>query len=102
MKNLPPPGFLKHCFWDIQFETFCYQDRPRFVIERVLEYGGCEAVRWMLEAFSRPQIINTLTKSGNISPKSANFWSNFFKIDKEKIRCLKKSFQEKRKQFWPY
>ena len=96
------PGFLKPCFWDIKFEDLHYKEHPRFVIERILEYGGREAIKWMMTAYPRSQIIDTLSWSRNLSPKSADFWALFYRVDRERIRCLKKSFRETRKIFWPY
>ncbi len=102
MKASVPPGCLKHCFWDVRFEELDCRRRSRFVIERVLEYGGREAVRWMLSAYPREEIVETLSRSGHLSPRSANFWASFFQVHRERIRCLQKSFRETREKFWPY
>ena len=102
MKNIPPPGYLRPCFWDIKFEKLDPRGRPRFVIERILEYGGREAVRWMLDSYPREEIVAGLLRSPHLSPRTANFWALFFQVDGEQIRCLSKSFRETREKFWPY
>lgn len=102
MKTVYPPGCLKYCFWDVRFEELDYHRRSRFVIERILEYGNREAARWMLSVYPRPEIVKTLARSGNLSPRTANFWSRVLEVDQEKIRCLNKSFRETRERFWPY
>ena len=93
--------FLKPYFWDVDFPTLEYEKHPRFVIERLLEFGDGPALAWMMERFSRPQIVQALEKSRQLTQKSANFWALMFGIDQEKIKCLTKSFQETRRKFWP-
>lgn len=75
---------------------------PRFTIERIMEQGDEEAVKWMSQHFSRDQIADVLTKSRRLSPKSANFWAMILGIEKGKVRCLSRHCRETRKLFWPY
>ncbi len=98
----PLPETLKQYFWDVDFSKLNYEKRPRYVIERILEFGDENAVNWMMEKFSREQIVATLKKSRQLSRKSANFWAFFLKVDKEQVRCLQKFFQGIREKFWPY
>ncbi|MCK4784158.1 MAG: hypothetical protein KAV87_10435 [Desulfobacteraceae bacterium] len=100
MRNTPP--FLKQYFWDIDFDKFDYRNYPTFAIERILEYGNERAIAWMMGNFSQTQIINTLQKSRQLTQKSANFWAFMLGLKKEKVKCLNRSFQKIRKQFWPY
>lgn len=97
-----PPGCVKYCFWDVRFEEMDWRRRSRFVIERILEYGDREAVRWMLSAYHRSEVVEVLTRSGNLSPRTANFWGQLLEVNQERIRCLSKSFRERRERFWPY
>ena len=96
------PKFLKKYFWDVDFEKLDYKSYPRYIIERILEYGDESGINWMMKNFSRIQIIRTLQKSRQLSSKSANFWAFVLNTKKETIKCLSRSFQEIRKQFWPY
>ncbi|MDP8248413.1 MAG: hypothetical protein P9M00_09780 [Candidatus Tritonobacter lacicola] len=100
MKSIPE--LLKRYFWDIDFGKLDFSNRPGFIIERVLEYGDEKAVAWLMENFPRIQIISVVEKSRRLTKKSANFWAFMFEIEKEKVKCLSRSFQETRKQFWPY
>jgi len=97
-----PPKFLKKYFWDIDFEALDYENYSRYTIERIFEYGDKQAINWMLKNFSRSQIICALQKSRGLSGKSANFWALILNCRKEEVKCLNMSFQEIRKQFWPY
>ena len=96
------PPYLKKYFWDVDFSILDSEQRPRFVIERILEYGDRKSVRWMKENFSSEEIKKTLSISKNLSQKSANFWQTIFGLDKNKILCLRKSFQKKHKAIWKY
>ncbi|MBT9131356.1 MAG: hypothetical protein DDT31_00601 [Syntrophomonadaceae bacterium] len=96
------PKFLKQYFWDIDFDKFNYINYPRFVIERIFEYGNEKAITWMMKNFSRTQITSVLQKSRQLTQKSANFWAFILGVKKENVKCLNRSFREIRKQFWPY
>lgn len=96
------PKFLKKYFWDIDFEQLDYKSYPKYIIERILEYGDENGINWMMKNFSRIQIIRTLQESRELTLKSANFWAVVLNIKREKVKCLSKSFQAIRKQFWPY
>lgn len=96
------PLFLKQYFWDIDFDKFDYISYPIFAIERILEYGNESAIAWMMKSFSRTQIIDTLKKTRQLTQKSANFWAFILGVEKDKVKCLNRSFQKIQKQFWPY
>ena len=96
------PKFLKKYFWDVDFSKLDKKNYSQFIIERILEYGDERAIKWMRENFKLNQIKNVLQQSKNLSRKSANFWRFIFGLNKNKILCLRKSFQEKQKLIWKY
>lgn len=96
------PKFLKKYFWDVDFSKLDKKNYSQFIIERILEYGDERAIKWMRENFKLNQIKNVLQQSKNLSRKSANFWRFIFSLNKNKILCLRKSFQEKQKLIWKY
>ena len=100
MKTIPK--FLKKYFWDVDFSKLNKEIYASFVIERILEEGNEEAVRWMRDNFDLSQIKNVLFNSKNLSPKSANYWQLIFNLKREKILCLRKSFQKKQRLIWKY
>ena len=100
MKTLPQ--FLKKYFWDVDFSKLNKEIYASFVIERILEEGDEKATRWMRENFDLTQIKNVLFNSKNLSPKSANYWQLIFNLKREKILCLRKSFQKKQRIIWKY
>lgn len=96
------PHSLKRYFWDTDFLKLRKKNHSQFIIERILEYGDEKAVKWLKNNFDIKEIKRTLYNSRNISFKSANFWQLVFNINRNKILCLKKSFQEKLKPVWKY
>lgn len=100
MKKMPK--FLKRYFWDVDFDKLDYNKYPKYVIERILEYGDERSIAWMRHNFSRSNIVDVLTSSRGLTEKSANFWAVVLGVRKEGVKCLNKSFREIRKKFWPY
>lgn len=96
------PRFLKKYFWDVNFSELSKENYSSFIIERILEYGDERAVKWMKKNFNISEIKNVICKSKNLSQKSANFWQFMFNLKRDKILCLKKSFQKKRRAIWKY
>ena len=96
------PRFLSKYFWDVNFKALNASKYPYFIIERILEYGDKDAVQWMIKNFKKSQIKQTLLKKRGLSYRSANYWGLMFSIPKDKILCLKKSYQKMQKSHWPY
>lgn len=92
------PEFLNKYFWDI--DKLNFNKYPVFTIERILEYGDEDAVKWVLKNFKLSQIKQTLMRRKGISPKSATYWSLLFNVPKNKITCLKKSYRKMQKSHW--
>jgi len=96
------PEKFKKYFWETDFQKLNVKDYPVYIIERILEYGDMDAVIWMMKNFKKPQIKQVLTEKRGISRKSANYWSSILDVPKNKILCLKMSYQDKQKSPWPY
>jgi len=100
MKTLPQ--FLKKYFWDVDFSKLDKETYASFIIERILEEGDEKATRWMRDNFDLDQIKNVLYNSKNLTPRSANYWQLIFNLKRDKILCLRKSFQKKQRLIWKY
>ena len=100
MKKLPK--FLKKYFWDVEFKEIDLDKSKVYILKRILEYGDEQAVGWMWKNFKKSEIKDALSNFRGYSQKSANFWAVILNIKKENVKCLKKSFRETQKQFWPY
>jgi N-acetylmuramic acid 6-phosphate (MurNAc-6-P) etherase len=96
------PKFLKKYFWDVDFENIKLENRRVYILKRILEYGDEKAVGWMRGNFTKEEMKDVLIKSRGFSKKSANFWAFVLDVEREKVKCLNKSFQKTQNQFWPY
>lgn len=75
-------------FWDVNCDQLDAEAHKAFVIERLLQYGGAKEVRWILETYSREDIIAVVKKSKRVDRKTANFWMIHFDIPCEEVLCL--------------
>jgi len=75
-------------FWDTPLSSIDPQSHREFIIERLLQYGGMTAIRWLLENWGLDAIKHVVINSRNLSRMTAGFWSAYLDIPPEKIRCL--------------
>ena len=85
-QTLPP--FLKRYFWEVDFETVRLPEYQAYVIERLLEYGNDEAIRWLKKSFSPESIAAVVRRSRVLSRRTANLWALLLCIPREEIRCF--------------
>jgi hypothetical protein len=67
-------------FWDTNPEKIDIKTHKKYIIEKVLEYGGLTSLWWIQKIYPTNQIIETLLSSRRISPKSKNFWEVWFEL----------------------
>lgn len=96
------PKKLYRYFWDVNVEKLNPQKKPYFIINRLLDKGDDQAVRWVRRNYSKTQIKDTFKKMRGFNVKVANFWSLFLKIPKKEVLCLQTFYQKIRKRHWPY
>ena len=94
------PEHLKHCFWEVDFSTLDPKKYPRYIVERVLEYGTPLDLKWLLVNYPKETIIETVKKTRQLSKKRANYWQAYFKIPKEEILCLSKHYRTEHNVIW--
>lgn len=82
------PTFLKRFFWEVDFENIELSRRETYVIERLLEYGNDDAIRWLNKTFPAETIAAVVRKSRMISRRTANLWALFLELPREEIRCF--------------
>lgn len=71
-KHLPKK--LKILFWDFNLEQINISQHKAFIIERLLEKGDFEAVKWIFQNLPKQEVETVILKSPNISQKTRNFW----------------------------
>ena len=96
------PKSLHGYFWDVDVKKLDPEKKPYFVINRLLDKGDFEAVRWVMKKYNKEQIKETFGKVRDFNVKVGNFWALFLKISENKIACLQPSYLKMRKTHWPY
>lgn len=96
------PLSLSSYFWDVDPQAVDAERNATFIIERILEYGNTDAIRWLARAFSQKDIINTMTASRRLSPRSANLWAILYNVPREQLRCFDPSFRTLHTTLWPH
>lgn len=61
--------YLHSLFWDTDLSKLDIEKNKQYIIERILELGDRNAVRWLFSNISSEEIRNTLKKSKIISKK---------------------------------
>lgn len=96
------PQNLKKYFWEVDTDSLEIEGNAEYIISRILEYGDREAVSWLLKNFKPALIKKILRESRFFSRRTANFWRLLFNMDKNKILCLRRFYQKKQGNVWPY
>lgn len=68
------PEDLKEYFWDVDFNELSLEKYPRFIGERIMNYGDLKAIKWLLTVKGKEFIRSVLDSSRNLNPKTKNFW----------------------------
>src|SRR3972149_6442579 len=87
-------------FWDVNPKTVDPKKHARYVIERILEFGRDQEVRWLLHYYPAAIITDAIKRSRVLSPKTANFWALFFNLKKADLRCFQKSSLKLQSSHW--
>lgn len=72
------PEHLRSLFWDTRIEKIHLKENAGYIIERVLELGGMDALEWLQRVYPVQNILDVLNLSRNISYKSRIFWKIWF------------------------
>jgi len=93
------PKHIKTFIWDTPKENLESLKNPRFIIERIAEYGDFTAINWLKSSYAPEEIISSVQSSRYLSPKSANFFALLFQIPKSSIFALNHPFKNKAERF---
>ncbi|MBU2025726.1 MAG: hypothetical protein ABIC19_02815 [Patescibacteria group bacterium] len=65
---------LNKYFWDVDLKQIDEKNNYFFIIERVLNFGNEEAVKWVRKTYSSKNLLEVIKKSRNLDKKTRNFW----------------------------
>lgn len=66
--------FRQSLFWDVDPKTIDKEKHARYIIERILDFGNDEEVRWMFQNYSHNQIKDIVQNSRVLRSKSKSLW----------------------------
>jgi hypothetical protein len=71
-------GKFKIIFWDSDVSAIDIDQYKIYIIERILELGDIQEVKWMLDRFPNETIKGALYSCRGITERSSHFWKLFF------------------------
>lgn len=96
------PASLAKYFWDIDTADIDVNTYRFYIIERLLEYGDEEALRWIQATYGKDAVIDVIKRSKLLSRKSAYFYQFYYHLTDGEIICLQEDFQRKHRQIWRF
>lgn len=69
------PKHLHKYFWDTESQKLDIKKYKFYIIERLLEMGDDEAIKWLNKNFQKKDFGEVLQKSRRISNRSRNYWN---------------------------
>lgn len=69
-----PEEFRKY-FWDVAYDDLSLEKYPKFIAERILNFGDLDAIKWLQAVLDREFIRSVIINSRNLNPKTKNYWN---------------------------
>ena len=66
--------FRPTLFWDVDPHAINTKKHARYIIERIIDFGNDQEVRWMWKTYSLGLIRKVLKTSRSITPQSRPLW----------------------------
>ena len=66
--------FRESLFWDTDPKKLDPKKHARYIIERVLDFGNDDEVRWMSRQYNQRTIKNIVDSSRALHPETKNLW----------------------------
>ncbi len=82
------PAAVTMLFWDVDPDTLDLDQHKNFIIERVLNMGNEEALKWLWQEYGLRSIHGTVIISRRLTLKTARCWQNYFNLKEEQMRCF--------------
>ncbi|MFN3909506.1 MAG: DUF6922 domain-containing protein [Flavobacterium sp.] len=83
--------FSPHLFWDVDINTFDFEQYKNFFIQRVLEYGNINDWRLIKKLYVMEAIKQASLQARTLDAVTLSFVAALFQIDKTEFRCYKHS-----------
>ncbi len=70
----PAMAFRQSLFWDVDPKIIDTEKHAIYIIERILDFGNDEEVRWMWKFYDHNLIRETANTSRVLHPQTRSFW----------------------------
>ena len=70
--------FRRSLFWDADPRAIDPQLHARYIIERILDFGDLDEVRWVVQTYPHRLIKETVARSRVLHEKSKSLWRLVF------------------------
>jgi hypothetical protein len=96
------PAKFASLFWDGDLSTLDVDRHREQVLERVLQDGDLESVRWVLETYGDAVVRGFILEHGarRLDPKVLSFWYGYYGLGE--APCTKRSSQIGSEKAWRY
>lgn len=66
--------FRQSLFWDTRPSKIDAEKNAQYVIERVLDFGNDQEVRWLWNFYDKSLLKRVVAKSRALKPETKNLW----------------------------
>lgn len=70
--------FRPELFWDVDPKTIDPKKHAEYIIERILDFGDLDEMRWIVHYYPREVITKTMRESRVVDDKSKSLWALVF------------------------
>ncbi len=78
----------------MNFDLLDFKKSKVFILKRVIDRADTEALSWIRQNYTNQEIKKLLLHTRDLSPKTANFWADYLKINHKKVPCLQKPYTQ--------
>ena len=88
----------KEILWDLDLSNIDPDKNRNLIIERVLSLGNLQELEFLLSYYDKETIRKTIKNTGYLDPKTFDFVTSYFGINKEEMKCFIK--KQSVRQHW--
>jgi hypothetical protein len=96
------PAELHGLFWDCEPSALDLNEHREHIIERILNDGAMDSVRWLLRAYGDDSVRGFVVDHGaaRLDPKVLSFWYGYYELGDPP--CTERSSLIGNKRAWRY
>lgn len=72
------PEIFRKYFWDCDFYELSLERYPKFILERLLNYGTLEDIQWIKRKVGEAYFQQIATQSRRLDKKTLNYWKTIY------------------------